>query len=328
LLQQLHWRTSRQVGVMRARPHKPQYLSGLLNPDAVLIPSMGQAEREILGQLLDRLEKAGTLVSAATALDAISSHRCCSFMLLAPEVVVVHARLQGVRELALAMAIAPGSTPCECLAPEITRFRILFLVLTPFDEPGGYIRVSTELARLVREPGFVDRLCSQHDPQAVWQLFEANGNGLPEHVRAADIMRTEMHLLRDTDSLREAIDAFCEYDLTELPVVDKDGDLVGVVSEDELLRICLPEYVTWAEDLSSILDFEPFAEVLRREAEMPLMEIMMFAERYATVDEDTPAILVAKIMMRDDVQQVLVTRDQRLVGLISLSDFIRKVLRA
>jgi CBS domain-containing protein len=41
-----------------------------------------------------------------------------------------------------------------------------------------------------------------------------------------------------------------------------------------------------------------------------------------------PAVQVAKIMMRNDVKQVLVTRGSRLVGLISLSDFIRKVLRA
>ena len=116
--------------------------------------------------------------------------------------------------------------------------------------------------------------------------------------------------------------------MNELPVVDADGDLVGIVSEEELIRLCLPEYITWMEDLSPILNFEPFAEILRREAYMPVMEIMVFADRFATVDEATPAIQVAKVMMRRDVRQVLVLRDKKLMGIISIQDFIQKVLRA
>lgn len=61
---------------------------------------------------------------------------------------------------------------------------------------------------------------------------------------------------------------------------------------------------------------------------MPVVEIMMLAERYATVEETAPAVQVAKLMMRRDVRQVWVVRDDRLVGVISIQDFIRKVLRA
>lgn len=313
---------------MAVRSAVRQQLSGLFSPDTVLIPESGLPEREILRQLLGRLENAGQLDDAGSALEIMFNHRCCSFVELAPEVVVVHSKLKGIHELTLAMAVSPSRISCECLAPAIHHFRVLILVLTPLDEPSGYLRVVTALNRLLADPEWVERLCSLRDPEAIWHQFDDHPAALPDYVSAGDIMRTEMHVLRDTDSLSTAIDAFCEFDLTELPVVDKDGDLVGVVSEDELLRICLPEYVTWTEDLSSILDFEPFAEVLRREEEMPLVEIMLFAERYAAVEEDTPAIEVAKTMMRDDIQQVLVTRGQRLIGLISLSDFIRKVLRA
>ncbi|MCB1774974.1 MAG: CBS domain-containing protein [Gammaproteobacteria bacterium] len=313
---------------MAVRSANRQQLSGLFSPGTVLIPPPGQPEREILHQLLDRLEQAGRLDDATSALEIMFNHRCCSFIELAAEVAVVHSKLKTVPELTLAMAVSPSRISCECLAPAVHRFRVLILVLTPFGEPSGYIRVLTALKRVLGEPEWIERLCSLKDAESVWRLFDDRRVALPEYVSAGDIMRTEMRVLRDTDSLSTAIDTFCEFDLTELPVVDKDGDLVGVVSEDELLRICLPEYVTWTEDLSSILDFEPFAEVLRREEEMPLMEIMLFAERYAAVQEDTPAIEVAKTMMRNDIQQVLVTRGQRLIGLISLSDFIRKVLRA
>nr|MBS0019681.1 CBS domain-containing protein [Gammaproteobacteria bacterium] len=161
-----------------------------------------------------------------------------------------------------------------------------------------------------------------------WKWFDAAGQHLPDYVIARDIMCANYPRLRDIDTLSDAIDAFCRFGVSELPGVDEDGDLVGVVSEDELIRLGLPEYITWMEDLSPILNFQPFAEILRREANVPVIEIMAFADRYATINETSPAIQVAKVMIRRDVRQAYVVRDKQLAGVISIQDFIQKVLRA
>jgi len=68
--------------------------------------------------------------------------------------------------------------------------------------------------------------------------------------------------------------------------------------------------------------------ILQREKNMPVMEIMEFADQYATVDESTPAIQVARIMMRREVRQVFVVKNKKLMGIISIQDLIQKVLRA
>jgi CBS domain-containing protein len=303
-------------------------ISHLFGPSEVFFPPPGLDETAIVRELLDRLQRAGKLGDAETALQTLVERKCCSVEAMATDIAVVHVKLQTVNALCVAVAIADDGIHCECLTPEVVQFRVLILVLTPLENLGGYIRVAATTRRLLVQPDIAQRLRSAQTPEAVWQVFDSTEATLPDHATAGDIMREEIHTLRDTDSLTEAIDAFCTYNLSELPVVDKDGDLVGVVSEDELLRICLPEYITWTEDLTGIVDFEPFAEVLRREQDMPIVEIMLFSDRYAAVDVSTPAVQVAKIMMRNDVKQVLVTQGSRLVGLISLSDFIRKVLRA
>lgn len=303
-------------------------VSNLFAAGEVFFPPPDLAEPEIVRELLGQLQHAGKLGDPDTALEALMQRKCCSMLSLSPDIALVHGRLRSVGQLCVAVAVAAQGIHCECLAPEVAQFRVLILVLTPFDHPGGYIRVAATIRRLLAQPGMAERLKAARDADTVWQVFDSGAASLPDHATAGDIMREHPQTLRDTDSLSAAIDAFCTYDRSELPVVDKDGDLVGVVSEDELLRICLPEYVTWTEDLSGILDFEPFAEVLRREQDMPIVEIMLFSDRYAAVDPTTPAIQVAKIMMRNDIKQVLVTQRGRLVGVISLSDFIRKVLRA
>ena len=147
-------------------------------------------------------------------------------------------------------------------------------------------------------------------------------------MKAKDIMRSKVQCVSETTTLRELSKAFRRFGVTTLSVVNDQEELVGIVTEDELIRICLPEYITWMQDLSPILNFEPFAEILRSERILPVMEIMVFAERYATIDEESPAVQVAKVMMRRDVRQVYVTRDKTLVGVISIQDFIHKILRA
>ena len=303
-------------------------LASLFGPGEAMCEVEGLSEDEILRALIERIGESGALRDVARAYDDAISGKCCSIVYLTPEVKVFHTRMPGVEGLRVALAINPRGVECCLASGESATVRLFVLVLTPMDEPGGYMRVLATLTKLVRRQGFLDQLYGIKVSSQVWEYFAGLDEPLPEYVTAGDIMSTEFYRLSNEDSISTAIDAFCRYGVSELPVVDADGDLVGVVSDDELIHVCLPDYITWMEDLSPILDFQPFAEVLRREKDMPVMEILVLAHRYATVDESTPAIQVAKVMMRRDVRQVLVLRDNRLVGVIAIQDFIRKVLRA
>jgi len=307
----------------------------LFNAAAVLCGLEGVSAEEAIHLLINLIAAGEKAVAPEVVFRLVHERDRCGITLLHAETAVVHARVEGLQQLRLAMATSREGFACtagqsgfECTGPEPASVKLLVLMLAPIDDPAGHLRALAALVAICQSQGFVERLSSLQDPVLVWESFEKAGQRLPEYVAARDLMRPDFPRLRDTATLRHAIDVLCREGVSELPVVDADGDLVGVVSEDELIRVCLPEYITWMDDLSPILNFEPFAEVLRREAHVPVLEIMMFAERYATVDEETPAIQVAKVMMRRDVRQVLVVRDKRLVGIVSIQDFIHKVLRA
>ena len=77
----------------------------------------------------------------------------------------------------------------------------------------------------------------------------------------------------ETDSVKAAIDLIVRTGLTEVPVVDKEGELTGVASADEVLKLCIPDYLLWMEDLSGFSNFEPFAALLRKESSTWLADI-------------------------------------------------------
>jgi len=300
--------------------------SSLFSKEQVFCGSPKIGWYELICELIRRVWETGDLSSQERACELILEKGRCSVSFPQKGIAVVHARLNEIRRLRL--AIATSSEGFDYFRGHTPRIRLVVLVLTPIEDPASYLLTVSALVRICRTEQVVEHVSNLNDPEKIWKACYEVDERLPDYVSAGDIMHTSYPKLTINDRLDRAIDLFCSLGITEIPVVDEDGDLVGVVSNDELIRICLPEYITWMEDLSPILNFEPFAEILIRESKMPVYEIMMHSEYYAMLEEHTPAIQVAKIMLRRDVHQVYVVGDRRLVGIISIQDFINKVMRA
>ena len=242
---------------------------------------------------------------------------------VAPGIALPHARLRGLTHLVVAVATSRKgirfSDEDDGLA------KLVILVLAPHDSPAAYLQAVAALARILKTPGSADTVSGLESAESVWHFFERGGLVLADYVCAGDIMREAFISVRSDDTCETAIDLFARHALADLPVIDPDGKLVGLVTADALLRVCLPDYILWMEDLSPIINFEPFAELLRNEGKTWLADIM--SDDYVTVAEDAPAIEVAKGMCKRGVRQVLVLRGEALVGVIAIEDFIAKVLR-
>jgi CBS domain-containing protein len=242
---------------------------------------------------------------------------------VSPGIALPHARILGLPRLVVAVATSRKGIRFSDEANGLVK--LIILVLTPHDSPAAYLQAVSSLARILQAPGTSDKVAELDSGEQVWRFFDRGGLILPGYVCAGDIMRREFIKVRYDDTCATAIDLFVRHQLADLPVVDNDDKLVGLVTADALLKVCLPDYILWMEDLSPIINFEPFADLLRNEDKTWLADIM--SDDYVMVSEDSPAIEVAKGMCKRDVRQVLVVRDEKLVGVIAIEDFITKVLR-
>jgi mannitol/fructose-specific phosphotransferase system IIA component (Ntr-type)/CBS domain-containing protein len=267
-------------------------------------PALDQGESEdVIGQIIKRENEMPNVV--------------------APGIALPHARLRGLQRLVVAVATTTRGVRFSEGADGMAK--LVILVLAPHDSPAAYLQALSSLARILQTPGSSDKVAALESREQVWHFFERGGLILPDYVCAGDIMRQEFVSVRVDDTCETAIDLFTRHQLADLPVIDSDNKLVGLVTADALLRVCLPDYILWMEDLSPIINFEPFVELLRNEGKTWLADIM--SDDYATVSEESPAIEVAKGMCKRDVRQVLVVRGDILVGVIAIEDFIAKVLR-
>ncbi len=304
-------------------PDKGIKFSSLFGPRQIICGLGDVSRNEALKRMVELIAATGRISDIGEVYQLVIQREELACTILGPGIAVPHARVEKLDGLRVAIAVSPGGVDYHEGSDPV---RLIVLILTPADDPGGYLQAQAALAKVcMQHVGLVDDLGKLENPEAVWRTFDEEGGSLPDYVAAAHMMNKEYPFLRETDPLNKAIDQFYSLGVAEMPVIDNDGDLVGVVSQRELLRVCLPEHITWMDDLSPVLHFEPFTQVLRNEERTWLADIM--SPDHVTLSEDAPAVEVARQMIRTGASRVFVTRGKKLVGVITIQSFLNKVLR-
>lgn len=137
-------------------------------------------------------------------------------------------------------------------------------------------------------------------------------------MRAKDIMRSEVQCVSETTTLRELSLAFRHYGVTTLAVVNDQEDLVGVVSEEDLLRAMLPTYAELQDDLQYMMDFEYLEDRAAEVEDEPVRNIMVRGT--VGVNENTPLLHVISHFLLKSNSHIPVVRGDKIVGTVARTD--------
>jgi CBS domain-containing protein len=297
--------------------------SSLFGP-AEIICQTELADRDaIVLKLLHVLARKQEIGNVQEVYKAIQDRENEMPMIVGPGIAMPHARLPMINKIIVGVATSRKGIVYARGVDKVVK--LIILTISPKASPAAHLQAVSSVAKICQDPATADVVAELPTPEKVWEFFDRGGVTLPGYVRACDIMKPVVIKLHEHDTLENAITLFVRYGQRDLPVVDKDNNLVGVVTTYELLRVCLPDYILWMEDLTPILNFESFAEILHNESKTWLAEIM--TSEYATVDADAPAIQVAKEITSRKVNQAYVVRGEKLVGVVSLGTFLGRVLR-
>ena len=240
---------------------------------------------------------------------------------IAPGLAVPHARIAGLPRPLAALATVPTGVD---FGSQMGEAQVVLLVLSPMEDPNLHLRIFSELAARFGDSALVPALVACTRPQAVMDILTgSNPTGMPDYLKAGDIMTIPKATLLETDSLAHAIRTFAVTGISELVVLDGAGDLRGVIDLAEILRYCLPEHLLWMEDLSPIYLFQPFSELLRNSGETKVADVMR--EEFLTVDRGVPAIQLAKLFMNHRAKQLIITDGRHFAGVVEFKAFCAKL---
>lgn len=138
------------------------------------------------------------------------------------------------------------------------------------------------------------------------------------NMQALDLMKTRVVTIAPDANIGEAVDLMDIYQVSTLPVVDSEGRLVGILTDDDLLKMFCKlvgevEYTDtdWRRNIGK----RSVSESMR----VPL----------TTVNQDTDAGELSRLMVQHQTKYLpVITVDGRFAGLVSCVDIIQAAFEA
>ena len=271
--------------------------------------------------LIQRLATAGAVSDPEKLLARMAEERPEDVVAMGERAFLLHFRTDTVPDLVVALGTTAepicrelghdeqGQAQAQCA-------RILVMVAAPPRQAATYLQVVGALARFFQKEARVDAVLAQPNAEMLEALPDWHEWVLPEQLLVRDIMTQRPRAVPPDMPVRQAAADMVRHGIGGLPVTDAEGQIVGMLSERELLRHLQSSY------LQSGASSRPQAPgVDRRQLVRDVM-----TRQVLCVAPEQPLAEVAAIMTNKDVDRVPVVTGGRLVGYLTRGDIVRKLM--
>jgi len=137
-------------------------------------------------------------------------------------------------------------------------------------------------------------------------------------MRVKDIMTTPVITIPVAATPKEAASMLREHSIGALPVLDENDDLVGMISETDLIRLG-----TESDPRRHMLPLPN-----RYPTRPPSTVEKLMTKNVITIGEDSDVASAARVMLEHDVRQLPVVSVGHVVGIIARRDLIKVLARS
>jgi acetoin utilization protein AcuB len=136
-------------------------------------------------------------------------------------------------------------------------------------------------------------------------------------MRVSELMSRDVVTIGDTETCHEAVEQMCRRKVRHLPVLDREGALVGLVTDRDV------RHWLFAPDVYRQIGEVPVRTLLRQ---APVRGVMSAPVR--CIDAAADVAHAAERMRRDKVGCLPVVEGPRLVGILTEIDLLRSIVGA
>lgn len=145
-------------------------------------------------------------------------------------------------------------------------------------------------------------------------------------LKAKDIMTKDIITVKPATTIEDLARILIKHQISGAPVVDEDGNLIGIVTENDLIsknkKLHIPTILRLF-DAFIPLGTSRLEEEIKRMAAFTVGEIC--TRNVVTCDEDMSIENVATMMTEKKIHLLPVLKERRLVGIIGKKDLIKGI---
>lgn len=141
-----------------------------------------------------------------------------------------------------------------------------------------------------------------------------------------EVMTLEPVAVKRSDSVETVLKLLEEKHISGLPVVDDRGQVVGVVSEADLLfkekPIRMPLYLTFLDSIIYLEPLDKFKQQLKKSLGIFVADVM--TSKPITIFPNAPVSQAAELMLAKSINRLpVVDETARLVGIVTRNDLLK-----
>jgi CBS-domain-containing membrane protein len=145
---------------------------------------------------------------------------------------------------------------------------------------------------------------------------------------AAEIMTRNVITVKMETSIRELAELFTSRKISSAPVVNDQGDMIGIVTETDLVEqdksLHIPTVISLFDWVIYLESGKKFEKELNRMTAQTVGEI--YSTEVFTVAPDAKVSEVADIMSSERINAVPVVEGRKVVGIIARIDMIKTMI--
>jgi len=292
-------------------------LTDALLPEHIVAPLHADTFRAAVTTLVQRLVDTGAVVHPERLERLTTDDRVRDVVHVGDRVLLPHLRTDAVERLVVSIGVSPTPLRAAPGVPEATE-QVVVLVLAPPAAANRYLQMVAALARALRTDDVVGRLVEARSPEEVLAIPEIGELVVQPRLTVRDIMTQRVYRVFPNTPVSELLDLMSRNDLKAVPVVGEKREVLGVVTDRDLLRYLLPEIVQFGTGERG--DGRPNQRSLR---DTPVREIM--SRSVMCISEDQGIAELVSIMVNKDVERLPVVGEGRLTGFLTRGDILRKL---
>jgi len=135
-------------------------------------------------------------------------------------------------------------------------------------------------------------------------------------MKISELMTPNIETVRETDSCREAAVRMCRAKVRHLPVIDRTGRLVGIVTDRDL------RHRLFSPPVFRAIGTVPVESLLK----IPVTEVM--SSPVATTGVDDELETAAARMLENKIGSLVVVDRGRVAGIVTETDLLRRIVQA
>ncbi len=288
---------------------------------AQISPSLGATSyAEVLDELAAFAARQPGVVDGERFMSQVTSLGADDTIAVGGGAFLPHLKSDAIDREVVVMGITarPLRVPVE--SGEETRGRLFVLAAARPDEHAAYLEKVASIAAALRAEGTIEAILEAGDPQRIANLPAVREARRVQRLSVVDVMDPAAQRVYPDMPLPDAARVLIRGRHSALPVVNKRDEIVGMVSEKDLIKAFLPGYLRISGGASG----EDGGE--RESTDRTLVRDVM-SKAVLCLPVEASINEAASIIVNKNVDPLPLTREGKWVGLISRRSLIRKLLQ-